>query len=69
LGMLKEFKSGNLFYKNKRWKIEYFPKKWFFFFRKPVSVIGNIFIYKKIYGKSKQNFYINGVKPPFGWSG
>ncbi len=27
LGMLKEFKSGNLFYKNKRWKIEYFPKK------------------------------------------
>jgi len=27
LGMLKEFKSGNIFYKNKRWKIEYFPKK------------------------------------------
>lgn len=27
LGMLKEFKSGNLFYKNKRWKIDYFPKK------------------------------------------
>ena len=27
LGMLKEFKSGNLFYKNKRWKIEYFPTK------------------------------------------
>ena len=27
LGMLKEFKSGTLFYKNKRWKIEYFPKK------------------------------------------
>jgi len=27
LGMLKENKSGNLFYKNKRWKIEYFPKK------------------------------------------
>ena len=27
LGMLKEFESGNLFYKNKRWKIEYFPKK------------------------------------------
>lgn len=26
-GMLKEFKSGNIFYKNKRWKIEYFPKK------------------------------------------
>ena len=29
LGMLKEFKSGTIFYKNKRWKIEYFPKKWF----------------------------------------
>jgi len=27
LGMLKEFKSGNIFYKNKSWKIEYFPKK------------------------------------------
>lgn len=27
LGMLKEFKSGNIFYKNKRWKIDYFPKK------------------------------------------
>ena len=27
LGMLKEFKSGNIFYKNKHWKIEYFPKK------------------------------------------
>jgi hypothetical protein len=27
LGMLKEFKSGNLFYKNKSWKIDYFPKK------------------------------------------
>ena len=27
LGMLKEFESGNLFYKNKLWKIEYFPKK------------------------------------------
>ena len=27
LGMLKEFKSGNIFYKNKRWKIVYFPKK------------------------------------------
>lgn len=27
MGMLKEFKSGNIFYKNKRWKIEYFPKK------------------------------------------
>jgi len=25
-GMLKEFKSGNIFYKNKRWKIDYFPK-------------------------------------------
>jgi hypothetical protein len=25
LGMLKEFKSGNIFYKNKHWKIEYFP--------------------------------------------
>jgi len=31
LGILKEFKSGNLFYKNKRWKIKYFPKKWFSF--------------------------------------
>ena len=27
LGMLKEFKSGNIFYKNKSWKIDYFPKK------------------------------------------
>ena len=27
LGMLKEFKSGTIFYKNKRWKIEYFLKK------------------------------------------
>ena len=27
IGMLKEFKSGTLFYKNKRWKIDYFPKK------------------------------------------
>jgi len=27
LGMLKEFKSGNIFYKNKSWKIVYFPKK------------------------------------------
>lgn len=27
LGMLKEFKSGTIFYKNKRWKIDYFPKK------------------------------------------
>ena len=27
LGILKEFKSGSLFYKNKRWKIDYFPKK------------------------------------------
>jgi len=27
LGMLKESKSGNIFYKNQRWKIEYFPKK------------------------------------------
>ena len=25
--MLKEFKSGTIFYKNKRWKIDYFPKK------------------------------------------
>ena len=27
LGMLKELKSGNIFYKNKSWKIDYFPKK------------------------------------------
>ena len=27
IGMLKEFKSGSIFYKNKRWKIDYFPKK------------------------------------------
>jgi hypothetical protein len=26
LGMLKELKSGNILYKTKRWKIDYFPK-------------------------------------------
>jgi hypothetical protein len=33
-----------------------------FLFRKPVSVIGNIFIYKKIDGKSKAFFYVNRTK-------
>jgi hypothetical protein len=32
--ILKELKSGSIFYKNKRWKIDYFPKKWFFFSEK-----------------------------------
>jgi hypothetical protein len=27
IGILKELKSGSIFYKNKRWKIDYFPKK------------------------------------------